>query len=61
MQKIEWLQFIVRISFGPHPWSAEFHQGVELLRKIEGWLRENHIPYAICAYNKNVLKIFSHY
>jgi len=47
MQKIEWLQFIVRISFGPHPWSREFHDGVELLRKIEGWLRENHVPYAM--------------
>lgn len=47
MQKTEWLQFIVHISFGPHPWSNEFYDGVTLLRKIESWLRENHIAYAM--------------
>ena len=47
MQKIEWLQFIVHISFGPHPWSNEFHDGVAQLRKIESWLRDHHIGYAM--------------
>jgi len=46
-QKSEWLQFIVHISFGPHPWSREYDEGVALLRKIEDWLRENHIGYAM--------------
>jgi hypothetical protein len=47
MQKIEWLQFIVHISFGRHPWSREFHEGTALLRKIEEWLRDHHIAYAM--------------
>ena len=45
--KREWLQCIVHISFGSHPFCREYHDGVELLREIECWLHTNHVGYAM--------------
>lgn len=47
MRRREWLQCIVNISFGSHPFSREYREGVDLLREIEKWLRINHFSYAM--------------
>lgn len=47
MKRTEWLQCIVNISFGSHPFSREYQEGVELLKKIEEWLRSNHFAYSM--------------
>ena len=39
----EWVQTIVRISFGRYAFSREYFEGVRLLRKIERWLHANHL------------------
>ncbi len=39
----EWVQTIVRISFGRYAFSREYFEGVKLLRKIERWLHANHL------------------
>ncbi len=39
----EWVQTIVRISFGKYAFSGEYFEGVILLRKIERWLHANHL------------------
>lgn len=43
----EWVQTIVRISFGRHVFSREYTEGVRILRKIERWLHANHLPRAM--------------
>jgi hypothetical protein len=39
----EWIQTIVRVSFGRYAFSAEYLEGVRTLKKIETWLAENHL------------------
>ena len=43
----EWLLCIVNIYFGKHPFSKEYSDGVETLRSIENWLKENHFGYSM--------------
>ncbi len=43
----EWVQTIVRISFGRHAFSREYFEGIKILRKIERWLHENHLQRAM--------------
>ena len=45
--QVEWLQCVVNISFGRHPFSREYQEGVLLLKEIENWLRDNHFSYAM--------------
>lgn len=48
MERIEWIQFIIRLSFGRHAFSREFFEGVRILREIESWMRKHHVlllPY----------------
>lgn len=37
----EWVQTVVRVSFGHYAFSKEYREGVKTLKKIEVWLREN--------------------
>jgi len=48
MERTEWIQFIIRLSFGRYAFSPEFFEGVRILREIEKWMQANHIlllPY----------------
>jgi len=48
MERTEWIQFIIRLSFGRYAFSPEFFEGVRILREIEKWMQTNHIlllPY----------------
>ncbi len=43
MNRREWIQTVVRISFGRYAFSAEYLEGVRTLKQIELWLQENQL------------------